>query len=545
MRGIDTNILLYAHDRSSPLFEPAKQFIVNSCEDGLIGLAHLSLLEFYSVITDGRKISNPLQPFEATEIIDDILSADEFDVFYSNRSILNKTLSYAKNNNISRFGINNIYIAQTLSHYGIDKIYTLNTEGFKKINFIDAINPFEPIANRVIPYGRQSIDEKDVAAVCSVLRSDWLTQGPKVREFEKALEDYCGAKYCIAVCNGTAALHLACLALGIGQGDVGLTSPITFMASANCIAYCGGRPIFADIDPETLCLSTIEVEACCSKKSPPKVVIPVDFAGVPAELPKLKELSDKYGFILIEDAAHAIGSTYTYQNKEYACGSCAHTDLSIFSFHPVKTITTGEGGAVLTNNSDLAHKVRCLANHGIERDPSRFVQGDTDSSHLQTANSWYHEMQHLGYNYRITDIQCALGLSQLKRLDQFKERRKQIVRRYNEGFQPLAEKKMLELPPWPVNTDPCFHLYVLRVRNETKDFRGKVFTELQNQGIYPQVHYIPVYLQPYYQKHFEYKAKDFPYAESYYEKALSLPFYPTLQDDQINHVIDTISKALS
>lgn len=396
-----------------------------------------------------------------------------------------------------------------------------------------------------ISYGKHSIDENDVQAVCSVLRSDWLTQGAKGREFEEALADYCGAKHCVAVCNGTAALHLACLALDVGLGDIGLTSPITFMASANCIVYCRAIPVFADIDSETLCLSTSEVETYCKKESPPKVVIPVDFAGVPADLPKLKELSDKYGFKVIEDAAHAIGSTYTYQNKEYACGSCAHTDLAIFSFHPVKTITTGEGGAVLTNDADFAHKVRCLANHGIERDQSRFVRGDIVSSHLPTVNSWYHEMQYLGYNYRITDIQCALGLSQLKRLGQFKERRKQIVRRYNEGFQALTEKGMLELPPWPTNTDPCFHLYVLRVLNIEDDLRYKVFTELQKQGIYPQVHYIPVHLQPYYQQHFKYRIGDFPIAESYYKEALSLPLYPTMDNEQVDYVIDSVSKVLS
>jgi len=199
----------------------------------------------------------------------------------------------------------------------------------------------------------------------------------------------------------------------------------------------------------------------------------------------------------------------------------------------------------LTNNSDLAHKVRCLANHGIERDPSRFVRDDIGSSHLPSANSWYHEMQHLGYNYRITDIQCALGLSQLKRLSAFKERRKQIVRRYNEGFQAFVKKEMLELPPWPTNTDPCFHLYVLRVRDKEENLRYKVFAELQKQGIYPQVHYIPVHLQPYYQKHFQYRSGDFPYAENYYKKALTLPLYPMLKDDQIDYVIDSVSKALS
>jgi perosamine synthetase len=404
------------------------------------------------------------------------------------------------------------------------------------------------VKKRKISYGKQSIDENDVQAVCSVLRSDWLTQGPKVHEFEKALAEYCGARYCIAVCNGTAALHLACLALDVGPGDVGLTSPITFMASANCIAYCGAIPVFADINPETLCLSTSEVEAYCTRYSPPKVVIPVDFAGVPADLPRLKELSNQYGFKLIEDAAHAIGSTYVYRNKEYVCGSCAHTDMAILSFHPVKSITTGEGGAVLTNNSDLAHKVRSLANHGIERDPGKWTGPLPQNTKYKTQNSldpWYHEMQYLGYNYRITDIQSALGLSQLKRLSGFKERRKIIIQRYNEGFQALAEKGVLELPHWPANTYPCFHLYVLRVQNKEGDLRYKVFTELQKQGIYPQVHYIPVHLQPYYQQHFEYKLGDFPNAESYYKKAMSLPLYPTLNNDEVDYVIETVNKTLT
>ena len=321
-----------------------------------------------------------------------------------------------------------------------------------------------------IPYSRQSISEEDINAVVEVLRSDWLTQGPKVREFEEALAHECGAKHCVVVANGTMALHLACLALGVGPGDLGITSPITFLASANCIAYCGGRVDFADIDPTTLCLSPERVEEYCKTVAVPKVVIPVDFAGVPADLPSFKKLSEKYGFKLIEDAAHSLGSTYQHEGRTYACGSCAHTDLAILSFHPVKTITTGEGGAVLTNDDALADKLQVLASHGVVRDPSRFVndpssfaaasnlQPPTSSNlHLSSASNlqpptsnclpYYYEMQSLGFNARITDIQCALGLSQLKRLKEFKAKRQEIVRLYNDAFKDLAENGTVTLPP--------------------------------------------------------------------------------------------------
>ena len=295
---------------------------------------------------------------------------------------------------------------------------------------------------KIIPYSRQSINQDDIDAVTEVLRSDWLTQGPKVKEFEEALESRCGAKHCVVVANGTVALHLACLALGVKEGDVGITSPVSFLASANCIAYCGGTPEFADIDGSRLCLSAEQVEEYCKRNYPPKVVIPVDFAGVPADLPRFRALSDKYGIRVIEDAAHALGSRYTFEGKEYACGSCTHTDLAILSFHPVKTITTGEGGAILTNDEKLALRLRRLASHGIERDPSRLV---TRRWSLSTGfPPWYHEMQDLGFNARITDIQCALGISQLKRLDEFKSKRQAIAKKYNDAFDELFKPESPE-----------------------------------------------------------------------------------------------------
>lgn len=388
-------------------------------------------------------------------------------------------------------------------------------------------------AMKTIPYSRQSINQADIEAVNEVLRSDWLTQGPKVKKFEEALASMCGTKHCVAVANGTVALHLACLALEVKDGDVGITSPLSFLASANCIAYCGGRPEFADIDRSRLCLSPNLVEEYCKSNTIPKVVIPVDFAGVPADLPRFRELSEKYGFRLIEDAAHAIGSGYNFEGRGYACGSCAHTDLAIFSFHPVKTITTGEGGAVLTNDNVLADKLRRLANHGVERDPKNFV----------TRNSfpaWYHEMQDLGFNARITDIQSALGISQLKRLDEFKSKRQMITKKYNEAFDALESQEIVLRPPWPEDTDPCYHLYTLRLGAACKISRDDLFLALRNKGIYCQVHYIPIYRQPYYVDRFGVVPERFPETEKYFASCLSLPLFPDLDEATFDNVIAKI-----
>jgi len=388
-----------------------------------------------------------------------------------------------------------------------------------------------------IPYSRQSINQDDIDAVTEVLRSDWLTQGPKVKEFEEALASRCGAKHCVAVANGTVALHLACLALGVKDGDVGITSPLSFLASANCIAYCGGRPEFADIDPSRLCLAPERVEEHCEDRKTPRVVIPVDFAGVPADLPRFRALSEKYGFLMIEDAAHAIGSRYTFEGQEYACGSCAHTDLAILSFHPVKNITTGEGGAILTNDDEWAVRLRRLASHGVEKDSGHFVPGHSEIVTRHRFPAWYHEMQDLGFNARITDIQSALGISQLRRLDEFKSMRQKLVRKYNEAFDEPERKEIVLRPPWPENTDPCYHLYPLRLGAACKISRDDLFLALRNKGIYCQVHYIPIYRQPYYVDRFSVVPERFPETEKYFASCLSLPLFPDMDEATFDSVV--------
>ena len=291
--------------------------------------------------------------------------------------------------------------------------------------------------NEFISYGHQSISEEDIEAVGKVLRSSFLTTGPVAAEFEAALCELTGAKHAIVCSNGTTALHLACLGLGIAKDDLGITSPITFLASANCVEFCGGRTDFVDIDPANLCLSPEKLEDYCKNVAVPKVVIPVGFAGVPAELPAIYALSKKYGFRTIEDAAHSIGSSYEWMGRQISCGSCVHSDLAIFSFHPVKTITCGEGGAVLTNDDQIAERIRLMRSHGMVRDIDLLTKND---------GPWYYEMTDLSFNCRITDFQCALGKSQLKRLQHFKARRREIVDRYNTAFSAFDE---LTFPPDP------------------------------------------------------------------------------------------------
>lgn len=296
----------------------------------------------------------------------------------------------------------------------------------------------------MIPYGRQTIDDSDKKAVMDILDSDFLTCGPAVEAFEIKLCEVTGAKYAVACANGTAALHLACMALGIKKGDLGITSPITFLASANCVEFCGGSIDFVDIDSDTLCISVSGIEQYCKNGKRPAVVIPVDFAGVLADLPAIWDLAKTFGFKVIEDAAHALGSTYTHKGDTFQCGSCAHSDLAIFSFHPVKTITTGEGGAIVTNDEALAQRLRLLRNHGMTKDPSVLTRND---------GAWYYEMHELGYNYRITDIQCALGLSQMDKLDAFKKRRQEIVKCYNDHFK---SNEQLILPRGRKTHRPAF-----------------------------------------------------------------------------------------
>ena len=571
MVGIDTNILLYAYDRASPLFEPAKQFIASACEEGIIGLADLSLLEFYSVITNGRKIPKPLSPSEAAEIVDDILSADEFQVFCFNHLILNKTLSYARKHNIVRYGINDVYIAQTLAHYGIDSIFTANVKDFGRFDFIETIDPFPPsampsapCASRSIPYARQSIDEHDVAAVCSVLRSDWLTTGPKVAEFEQAVADYVGAKHAGAVSSGTAALHAAMFALGIEPGDEVIVPAMTFAATVNCVLYQGGTPVFADVDPNTLLLDHGQVE---TKITPNTVaIIGVDYAGQPCEWDALREIADRHNLHLVDDGCHALGAEY----KGKKVGTLA--DLTVFSFHPVKHIATGEGGMIVTDNPDLAERMRVFRNHGITNDHRQ----------REAKGSWFYAMEFLGYNYRITDFQCALGLSQLQKLPEFLRRRREIAARYDEalgdilGIEPIGLRGDVQTASQGANREarraggltpnscdqryaPCsmphalcpilsshaYHLYVVRVDSDVVGTnRAALFTNLREKGIAVNVHYIPVHLHPFYKEKFNTRPGLCPNAEAVYEQIISLPMFPDMTDNDVGKVIKAVKKVM-
>jgi UDP-4-amino-4,6-dideoxy-N-acetyl-beta-L-altrosamine transaminase len=383
-----------------------------------------------------------------------------------------------------------------------------------------------------IPYGRQWIDDKDIKEVVNVLRSDWITQGPKIKEFEQKLARYCGAKYAAAVSNGTAALHLACLAAGFKKGDEVITSPNTFLASANSVLYCGGKVVFADIDEKTYNIDPNEIKKHITPFT--KGITPVHFAGQPCDMEAIHKTAKEHDLIIIEDGAHAIGAEYKTKNGSWAkAGSCVHSDMTTFSFHPVKHITTGEGGVVLTNDPELYERLLLLRNHGMTKDPALLSR---------TGEPWYYEMQALGYNYRITDLQCALGISQLEKLDKFVERRREIAEIYNEA---LKDIKGVTVPFEKEGKRSSYHLYpVLIDFKGLKKTRTQVMTELRDKGVGTQVHYIPVHLQPYYRENLGYKEGDLPVAEGYYEKTLSLPMYPKMSREDIDFVIGALGSVL-
>jgi UDP-4-amino-4,6-dideoxy-N-acetyl-beta-L-altrosamine transaminase len=380
----------------------------------------------------------------------------------------------------------------------------------------------------VIPYGRQHIEEDDIQAVIRVLKSDWLTQGPVIEEFERAVAAYCGAQYAVAVSSGTAALHLACLAAGLGLGDYLWTSPNTFVASANCALYCGARVDFVDINPQTY---NMEVTALAKKLTTaacedrlPKIVVPVHFAGQSCEMAAIRELADKYGFTIIEDACHALGGYY----RGTKVGSCTFSEMTVFSFHPVKIITTGEGGMILTNREDLYEKLLRLRTHGITRDPV-LMEGETHGP-------WYYQQIELGFNYRMTDIQAALGLAQLQKIEKFLKRRRYLAERYNEGLKDLP----VVLPYQHPETESAWHLYVIRVEAAR---RREIFEHLRAEGILVNVHYIPVHTQPYYKK-LGFKTGDFPEAEQYYRGAITLPLHYGLSDKEQDYVIERLQEII-
>jgi perosamine synthetase len=372
----------------------------------------------------------------------------------------------------------------------------------------------------VIPYGRQYIDDEDIEAVVEVLRSDWITQGPKIAEFERKVADYCGAKYAVAVSSGTAALHLACMAAGVSTGDEIITSPITFVASANCALYVGARPVFADIRSDTYCIDPDEVKRKITSRT--KAVIPVDFAGNPCDIDEINEIAGDNGLVVIEDAAHSLGAEY----KGRKVGSLA--DMTVFSFHPVKHITTGEGGMIATNDRAYYERLLLLRTHGITRDAGNFVNREN------VLMPWYYEMQILGFNYRITDFQCALGISQMDKLDAFVERRRKIASAYDRAFRKLDE---IITPSVSAECRSSFHLYPIQLR--TLD-RNTIFKKLRDRGLGINVHYIPVHMQPFYRNNLGYAIGNFPRAEKYHQSCLSLPIYPKMTDKEVEKVKKTV-----
>ena len=381
----------------------------------------------------------------------------------------------------------------------------------------------------MIPYGKQDVTQADINAVVEVLQSDFLTQGPQVQKFEKTIAKYCNAKHAIAVNSATSALHLACLSLGLKKGDWLWTTPITFVASANCGLYCGAKVDFVDIDPATynLCPKALKSKLIKAKElgELPKVVVPVHLCGQSCDMKAIYALSKEYGFKIIEDASHAIGGKYLND----PIGNCKYSDITVFSFHPVKIITTGEGGMALTNNSKLAKHMSLLGSHGITRDPSQMTH--------EADGEWYYQQVDLGFNYRMTDMQAALGLSQLERLDDYIARRHNLANRYNE----LLSDFPLIIPYQHSDNYSAFHLYIIRLKDNKK--HKQIFEHLRKNGIGVNLHYIPVHTQPYYNQ-MDIEFTDLEQSELYYKDAISLPLYPAMTEQQQDIVISSLRKAL-
>ena len=388
-----------------------------------------------------------------------------------------------------------------------------------------AINGGTPVRDTYLAYGKQKIDEDDINSVVKVLKGDYLTTGPIVSEFENSVAKYVGTKYAVAVSNGTAALHMACYAAGISEGDEVLVPAITFAASSNCVLYCGGKPVFIDIDPKSYNIDINKIKEKITNKT--KAIIPVDFAGQSVDMDSILKIAEEYNLIVIEDAAHALGSEY----KNEKVGSKAH--MTEFSFHPVKPITTGEGGVVVTNSKELYEKMILFRSHGITR-----------NIELMTENQgpWYYEQIDLGYNYRLTDIQSALGLSQIKKLDDFILKRREIVNKYNEAFKELEE---IVTPFENEYSKSGYHIYVLLLNlDKLKCGRKEIFEALQAENIGVNVHYLPVYLHPYYKK-LGYKKGECPVAEDIYNRMITIPLFPSMRDNDSKDVIEAVKKVLN
>jgi len=388
-----------------------------------------------------------------------------------------------------------------------------------------AIEGGKPVRETLLPYGQQWIDEEDIAEVVRVLRGDYVTQGPTVTAFERAVAEYVGAEYAVAYCNGTAALHGACFAAGIGPGDEAITTPLTFLASSNCVLYMGGKPVFCDVDPETYNLDPTKLESLITERT--KAIIPVDFTGQPPDMETIMDIARKRGLTVIEDAAHSFGARWNGRNV----GTLA--DMTMFSFHPVKHITTGEGGVIVTNSREHYEKLQLFRNHGMIRDPDRLERHE---------GPWYYEMQALGFNYRMTDLQAGLGLSQLRKADRFIGRRREIAAAYTEAF---AQTDSLIAPKQRGEAESSWHLYVLGFDMQRfRVDRRTLFEALRAENIGVNVHYIPVHLQPYYRS-LGYAKGLCPNAERMYERIISLPLFPKMSDRDVNDVIEAVKKVVA
>jgi perosamine synthetase len=388
-----------------------------------------------------------------------------------------------------------------------------------------AVNGGSPVRHTLLPYGRQSIEEGDIQAVVSVLRSDWLTTGPKVEEFEQAFADYVGAKHAVSLSSGTAALHGAAFAAGLKPGDEAITTPITFAATANCVLYQGAAPVFADVSADTLNLDPEQVAKRITPRT--RALIAVDYAGHPADQDAIRELADKNGCLVIEDAAHSLGAVY----KSRRVGRIA--DMTVFSFHPVKHLTTGEGGMVTTNRDDLAKTLKQFRNHGIS----------SEARQRQSEGQWFYEMVLLGFNYRLTDIACALGLSQLIKLEENLSRRREIAARYTTAFRNLAE---LTPPAIRDHANPAWHFYPIRLNLEKLTAnRAQIFRALRGENIGVNVHYIPVHLHPYYRDRFGYRGGEYPVSEDAYARLITLPMFQGMTDQDVEDVIHAVKKVIS
>jgi perosamine synthetase len=385
-----------------------------------------------------------------------------------------------------------------------------------------AINGGSPVRPTFLPYGRQSVDEADIQAVVEVLRSDWLTTGPKVAEFEEAFASRVGAAHAVSFSSGTAALHAAAFAAGLKSGDEAITTPLTFAATANCVLYQGATPVFADVRGDTLNLDPEQLEKKISARA--RAILPVDYAGHPADLRSILEIARRHKLVVIEDACHALGAEYCGRRV----GSIA--DMTVFSFHPVKHITTGEGGMVATNDAQFAETLRRFRNHGIS----------SDARQRQSAGQWHYEMVLLGFNYRLPDIVCALGIQQLKKLDANLARRREIAARYAAAFREIPG---VAPPTVRAEANPAWHLYPIRLELERlRVGRAEVFRALRAENIGVNVHYIPVHLHPYYRERFGYKGGEFPVAEDAYERLISLPMFHGMSDQDVDDVVQAVSK---